>query len=140
MSQVHGSYLFGRWRLFQKGINSLLMQSGFEEVLQFGKYPVDIRSELDLKSGPLLYKFHPETAEVLQAHPIDVFLSHEPVRLGHKSFGNNVRINLIRLCLTDVVLTHRRRLDQIDDADLVASGNGGIQPGYRRSVLLIQDQ
>jgi hypothetical protein len=45
------------------------------------------------------------------------------VRLCHKSFGNNVRINLIGLRLTDVVLTHRRRLDRIDDVDLEASGN-----------------
>ena len=99
------------------------MQPGFEEVLQFGEYPVDIRSELDFSSGPLFYKFHPETAEVLQVHHINVFLSHEPVRLCHKSFGNNVRINLIGLRLTDVVLTHRRRLDRIDDVDLEASGN-----------------
>ena len=123
MGQVHRSNRFRRRCLFQKGINSLLMKSGFEEVLQFGKYPVDISSKLDLKSGPLFDKLHPETAKVLEVHHIDVLRSHEPVRLGDKCFGNNVGINLVGLRFTDVVLTHRIRLDRVDDADLVASGN-----------------
>lgn len=48
MSQVHGRNLFRCGRLFQKGVNSLLMKSGFEEVLEFWEYTVHIGCELDL--------------------------------------------------------------------------------------------
>ena len=65
MSQVHGSDQFRCRSLFQKSINSLLMKSGFEEILQFRENPVNVSSELDLKSGPLLDVLLPEAAEIL---------------------------------------------------------------------------
>lgn len=45
------------------------------------------------------------------------------MRLHHKGFGNDVRIDLVRFHLPDVVLPHRRRLDRVDDADLATSGD-----------------
>ena len=56
-------------------------------------------------------------------HHVDVLQGIKPVRLSHECFGNNEGINLISLCFTDVVLTHRRSLNGVDDADLVASGD-----------------
>ena len=48
MSQVHRSDQFGCGSLFQKGVNSLLMKSGLEEVLEFREDAVHISCELDL--------------------------------------------------------------------------------------------
>ena len=39
--------------------------------------------------------------------------------LQHKSFRNDVGVNLIRLGLPDVVLPEGRGLDRIDDIDLM---------------------
>lgn len=101
---------------------------GNKTVRQFGKDGGDDQKFSFTKNSDGTYRitckaYPSESLGVPGDSFIDVFLSHEPVRLGHKSFGNNVRIKLIGLGLTDVVLTHRRRLDRIDDADLVASGN-----------------
>lgn len=59
------------------------MKSGFEEILQFRENPVNISSELDFKSGPLLDILLPEAAEILQMHEVDIFLREESVRLSN---------------------------------------------------------
>ena len=39
--------------------------------------------------------------------------------LQHKSFRNDVSVNLIRLGFPDVVLSEGRGLDRVDDTDLM---------------------
>ena len=83
MSQMHRSNEFRRGSLFQKSVNRFLVKSGFEEILQFREYPVNVSSELDLKPGPLFDVLLPETAEILQVHEVDILLRKEPVRLSN---------------------------------------------------------
>ncbi len=59
MGQMHGSDALRRRGLFQKCIDSLLVQAGLEEILQFGEDLVDIGSELDLQACPLLDQLYP---------------------------------------------------------------------------------
>ena len=99
MSQVHGSYLYGHWCLFQKGIKAFRCSPDLKKKYCILGNTRSVYFELDPSSDPLFYKLYPEAAQIPQVHHIDVFLSKEPVRLYHKCFGNNVRINLIGLVL-----------------------------------------
>lgn len=47
MGHVHGSDVLRRGGLFQKSVDSFLIQVGLEEILQFGENLVNIRSQLD---------------------------------------------------------------------------------------------
>ena len=45
------------------------------------------------------------------------------MRLSHECFVNNEHINFISFYFKDVVNTHRRNWNGVDDADLVAAGD-----------------
>ena len=47
MGHMHGSDVLGCRSIFQKCIDSFLVQTGLEEILQFGEDLVDIGSQLD---------------------------------------------------------------------------------------------
>ena len=47
----------------------------------------------------------------------------EPMRLHHKGLGNQKRVNAIRFCLANVVFSHGRRLDRINDTNMKMPGN-----------------
>ncbi len=97
------------------------MKSGFEEVLELWKDTVHVSRELYLQSSAFLDVLLPETAETLQVHEVNILLRDESVRLCNECLGDDKRIHLIGL--SDVVLTHRESLDEVDDADLVAPGH-----------------
>jgi hypothetical protein len=54
MSQMHGSYQRSRGSLFEDSVYSLLMDTGFEKVLEFREDLIQIRSQLDLRTRTLL--------------------------------------------------------------------------------------
>lgn len=48
MGHMHGSDVLEHRGLFQKCVDSFLVQAGLEEILQFGEDLVDIGSRMDL--------------------------------------------------------------------------------------------
>lgn len=122
MSHVHGSNLFRRRRLFQKRIDRFMVNS-VEEILKFRESLIQKRSQLNLCRSTLLHKYLTETTEVLEVHEINILLIIEPMRLHHKGLGNQKRVNAIRFCLANVVFSHGRRLDRINDTNMKMPGN-----------------
>ena len=111
MGQMHGSDALRRRGLFQKCIDSFLVQAGFEEILQFGEDLVNIGSELDLQASPLLDGLQAETGDLLKVHQVKVVERDKPVRiLHHECLGNEERVDFVSLGLADVVLAHDRSL------------------------------
>ena len=97
------------------------MQTGFEEVLQFRKCLIYIGLELYLQPGALFERLLAEASKSLEVHQVDVIDRNEPMRLlQHKSFSNDVGVNLICLGLPDVVLPQGRGLDRVNDTDFMA--------------------
>ena len=63
---------------------------------------IHIRSQLDFQTCPLHNNFLPEAAKLFEVHQVKVTKSDKPAEiLYHKSFGNNVSVDLIcfRLCI-----------------------------------------
>ena len=104
MGQMHGSNGFSCRRFFQERIDRFLMQAGFEKVLKFRKGLIQIGSKLDLQPGSLFDRFLTETPQFFEVHQIKIFKGNEPVGfLHHKSLGNDVGVDLIRLRFADVI-------------------------------------
>lgn len=124
MSQMHGSNLGSRGSLFEDSVDSLLMDAGLEEVLEFRENLVQIRGQLDLRTSTLLDKLHPEPSKILQLHERNVIERDESGVIHHSSgFGDYQSIDLVRLGLADVVLPQGGRLDRVDHTDVEAFGN-----------------
>ena len=105
MSHMHGTDRFSRRSLLEEGINRLLVQSGFEEILKFRECLVDIRSQLDLQACPLFNGFLPKAAKGLEIHEIQVIKGYEPgILLQHQSLGNKDCVDFVRLRFADVIL------------------------------------
>ena len=120
MGQVHGSNILSGRRFLERCINSFLMQTGIEEILQFRKYLIRIGLELYLQPGAMFERLLAEAAKGLEVQQVGVIDRNEPMRLlQHKSFSNDVGVNLIRLCLSDVVFSEGRGLDRVYDTDLM---------------------
>ncbi len=124
MGHMHGSDVLGRRGLFQKCVDSFLVQAGLEEILQFGEDLVDIGSQLDLQARPLLYGLLAETAELLKVHQVKVVERDKPVGiLHHKCLGNEERVDFVSLGLADVVLAHDRCLDGVQHTHAIVTGD-----------------
>ncbi len=107
MCQMYRGDVLRRWGLFQKCIDSFLMQAGLKEILQFREYPVNIGSELDLQVCPLLSGLLTETPQLLKVHQVKVVKRDKPVGvLHHKCFGNDECVDFVCLGLADVVFAH----------------------------------
>lgn len=124
MGRMHRGNALRRWGLFQKCIDSFLMQAGLEEILQFRKCKVNIGSELDFQACPLFDRFLAEPAQPLQIHQVDVIKSDEPVGiLHHECFGNHECVDFIRLSHANVILTHCGRFNRVKYTHIVMAGN-----------------
>ena len=116
MGQMHRSNALRCRGLFQKCIDSFLMQTGLEEILQFRKCKVNIGSELDLQACPLFDRFLAEPAQPLQIHQVNVIKSDKPVGiLHHKCFRNNKRVDFISLCLAYFNEQRGQLVDETDE-------------------------
>ena len=124
MGHMHGSDVLGRRSLFQKCIDGFLVQAGLEEILQFGEDLVDIGSQLDLQTCPLLDGLLTETAELLEVHQVKVVERDRPVGiLHHERLCNEERVDFVSLGLADVVLAHDRSLDGVQHTHAVVTGD-----------------
>ncbi len=70
MGHMHGSNILRRGILFQKCIDSFLVQAGLEEILQLGEDLANIGSQLDFQAGSLLDGLLAETPQMLKIHQI----------------------------------------------------------------------
>ena len=121
MSQVHGSNILSGRSFLKQCLNSFLMQTGFEEVLQFRKSLIHIGFILDLQPSTLFERFLAEATESLKVHQVDIKGSNEPASLlKHKCFSNDAGVNLFRLGFPDVILPESRALDRVNDTDFMA--------------------
>ena len=124
MSHVHGSNALRRRSLFQKGVDSFLMQAGFEEILQFREYLIHIRSQLDFQTRPLFNGFLAEASELFKIHQVKVIKRDKPVGILHqKSLSNDVSVDLIRLGFAQIVFAHGRRFDRVEYTHFKGTGN-----------------
>ena len=83
-------------------------------MLKFRKGLIQIGSKLDFRPGSLFDYFLTETSWFFKVHRIKIFEGNEPVRfLHHKSLGDDVSGDLIRLRFADVTFLHRRSRERI---------------------------
>ena len=122
MSHMHGSNHAGGRGFFQKRIAALVMDP-VKVVLDLRKSLINIRSQLDLSLCALLDQLHPEPTEFFQVKQGDIVLRKEPGGVHHQSLSDDQGINLIRLGLADVILPQGRRLDRVNDTNLVIVGD-----------------
>jgi len=95
------------------------MQTGFKEVFELRKDLINIGSKLNFKPSPLLDGLLVEPPHSLEIHKIKVIESDKPVGiLHHKSFGNDVCVDLICLRFANVILPHSRSLDGVQHTHL----------------------
>lgn len=79
---------------------------------------------MDLQTCPLLNNFLPEAAKLSEIHQVKIIKSDKPVgSLHHKSFSNEVRVDLIHLWFAYIVFTHRRCLDRVEYTYVNGTGN-----------------
>ena len=105
MGQVHGRNILCGRSFLEQCIHSLLIQPGFEKVLQFRESLIYIGLELDPQPGALFKRLLTEAVKRLEIHQVDVIDGDEPVGLlHHQGFSDDVGVNLIRFGLADVVL------------------------------------
>ena len=92
----------------------MLMQTGFEKVLNFREYLINIGCRLDFQPSTLLYGFLPETSQSLQIHHIEIKETDESqVVLHHKSFSNHISVDLICLSFANVIFSHLTGFDGV---------------------------
>ena len=74
-----------------------------------------IGSKLDLQPGSLFDRFLTETPQFFEVHQVKIFKGNEPLGfLHHKSLGDDVSVNLIRLRFADVIFPHGRSRERIE--------------------------
>jgi hypothetical protein len=100
------------------------MQTGFKKVLNFRKNLINIGCQLDFQSGALFYGFLTKTLQGLKIHHIKVIETDKSeIILHHKSFSNNISVDLICLRFANVILTHLTGLDGVQHTHLVKLSN-----------------
>ena len=116
------------------------MQTGFEKVLNFWEYLINIGCQLDFQSDALLNGFLPKTSQGLKLHHIEIKEGDESqVILHHKSFSNNKCVDLICFSFTNIVLTHLTGFDGVPHT-LGRTQQQDIEQGCHRSVPSTQDR
>lgn len=101
---------------FLERIDRFLIQAGLNKISKFQKSLIHIGSKLSLQPSSLLYRFLRETVQFFEVHQIEIFKSNESVGLQHhKSLGDDVSADLIRLCFMDVIFPHERSREWIED-------------------------
>ena len=121
MSQMHGSYQRSRGSLFEDSVYSLLMDTGFEKVLEFREDLIQVSSELYLGTGTLFDQVQPEPSEILELHERDVIQCDESWILHQSNgFGDHQSIDLVCLGLADIVFPQGGCLDRVDHTDVEA--------------------
>lgn len=89
---------------------------------------------------PLFNGFLPEAAKLFEIHQVKVIKNDKPVEiLHHKSFDNNVSVDLIHLRFTYIVFTHGRRLDGVKYTHLKETGNKVSYNVDSRPMMLLSD-
>ena len=68
---MHGSYLFRGRSFVQESIDSIPMQNGFEEILDFREHLINIDCQLDFQAGTLFYSFWSEASQGLKMRRIN---------------------------------------------------------------------
>lgn len=116
------------------------MQTGFKKVLDFRENLINIGCQLDFQTGALLYGFLTKTPQGLKIHHIKVIETDESeVILHHKSFSNNISVDLICLRFANVIPTHLTGFDGVQHT-LGKTQQQGIEQGCHHSVPSTQDR
>lgn len=100
-------------RYFLKKIDGIRMQSGFEKVLNFPQYLINIWCQLDFQTDALALWFPNKNAPRTFIIHYNKGIENDEFKtvLHHKSFSNHICVDL---CLENVVFTYLTGFDGAD--------------------------